>query len=57
MYRNSSEWKEEDTHDLLAAYPSPSLSITSLNSTTDPSGMKEYDVSTVWKAMVSEIEN
>ena len=37
--------------------PSPSLSRISLNRTADSSEILEYDVNTVWKAIVSEKEN
>ena len=38
------------------AYPPSSLSKTSLNKTADSSGIVSYDVSTVWKAIVSEMQ-
>ena len=41
----------------LNTHPSPSLSRTTLNSTADPSTIVSYDVNTVWKAIVSELDN
>ena len=41
--------KEQETH------PSPSFSRTSLNRTHESKGIVKPDVSTVWKAIVSEI--